>query len=151
LGDFDLSSLLSWVKQNPSNFVMANGQTPTATATPSTGYVDSTGSWFGDLLTTGTETNIGAFGGKDINGNNLNGWANTGLGVANAALGAWQSMQQMDLARDQLAFQKDAFAKNWAAQRKTTNSALADRQNARLGANPTGYESLDSYMAKNGI
>ncbi len=143
MGDFDISSLLSWIKQNPTNYVTTNGQAPVATG--------GTSNWFSDLLSPGTDTNIGAFGGKDTDGNITNGWANTGLGVANAALGAWSGMQQLDLAKEQLAFQKDAFAKNWDAQKKTTNSALADRQNARLGANPTGYESLNSYMNKNGI
>jgi hypothetical protein len=108
------------------------------------------GEYLKNVTTAGSKQNIAMFGGK-IGDNQVNGMANTLAGGVSSIADLWSGMQQLNLARDQLAFQKDAFNKNWAAQRTTTNTALADRQRARLGANPTGYESLDSYMGKNGI
>ena len=62
---------------------------------------------------------------------------------------------QLDLAEDQFGFQKDFANRNLQNQAKTVNTALSDRQNARIGSvgdpniSGTGYESLASYMDKN--
>lgn len=79
-------------------------------------------------------------------------------GVLGAGLGAIQGfgnlylgMKQYGLAKDQLAFSKDAFAKNFAAQAKMTNASLADRQAARVASNAGAYESVGNYMSKYGV
>lgn len=70
----------------------------------------------------------------------------TGLG------NAYMGMKQFGLAEDSLDFQKDAFSKNFEAQKRTTNAQLADRQRARLAANPNGgYQSEAEYMSKFGV
>ena len=67
--------------------------------------------------------------------------------IANGYLG----MKQLGLAQDQFNFQKDAFNKNWAAKKATTNSALEDRQRARVASNSGAYQSVGDYMNQYGI
>ena len=97
----------------------------------------------------------GMLGWKDKDGIQHMGWGGLALGAGQALFGAWDGMRNYNLQRDQLAFSKDAFAKNWDAQRKTTNSQLADRQAARLasreGAGSSPYQSVGDYMKQNGI
>lgn len=80
-----------------------------------------------------------------------NGWfspvAQTGLGMFNA----WQGMQALDLGKDQLAFQRDAFERNYANQVQTLNTALEDRQRARVSADPTAHQNVDDYMNRNKV
>lgn len=73
------------------------------------------------------------------------------LGVATGLSNAWMGMKQYDLAKDSLAASKDQFAKNFGAQQKTTNAALADRQAARVASNPGAYASVSDYMKQYGI
>lgn len=61
------------------------------------------------------------------------------------------AMKQLGLAQDQFNFQKDAFNKNWAAKKATTNSALEDRQRARVASNSGAYQSVGDYMNQYGI
>lgn len=93
----------------------------------------------------------GALGKTFKDGSSINGWGGAALGAASSLFGAWNGMEQNKLARESLNFQKEAFNRNFENQRKLTNSSLRDRQNARLGANPNGYEATDSYLAKNGV
>lgn len=74
-----------------------------------------------------------------------------GLGAAQGLMNGWMGMQQLKLGKESLAASKDQFAKNFAAQQKTTNAQLADRQAARVAANPTAYQSVGDYMKQNGI
>lgn len=81
-----------------------------------------------------------------------------GLGVANTVLGgvqalgnAWLGFQQLKLGKENLAFQKDAFNKNYANQVRTTNTALLDRQKARYAANPDAYQKPDDYLSQNKV
>lgn len=67
--------------------------------------------------------------------------------IANGYLG----MKQLGLAQDQFNFQKDAFNKNWEAKKATTNSALEDRQRARVASNSGAYQSVGDYMNQYGI
>lgn len=77
------------------------------------------------------------------------------LGAAQGLMNGWLGMQQLDMAKQQFGFQKDAFAKNWGAQKNTTNAQLRDRQEARLasrqGASTNPYQSVGDYMNQNGI
>ena len=79
------------------------------------------------------------------------GWGAPALGIASGLSSAWLGAKQYGLAKDQLAASKDQFNKNYAAQQKTTNSALADRQAARVASNPTAYASVGDYMKQYGI
>ena len=73
------------------------------------------------------------------------------LGAAQGLGNMYMGMKQYGLAKDSLANNKDQFAKNYAAQRQTTNASMEDRQRARIASNGSAYESVGSYMSKNGI
>ena len=73
-----------------------------------------------------------------------------GLGALSSAFGAFNGYKQTKLAKQQLAFQKDAFNKQWGAQRNLTNSHLEDRQKQRVARNPNAM-SVAEYMNKYGI
>ena len=62
------------------------------------------------------------------------GWFSPAVQGLGTAANAWLGMQQLDLAKQQLAFQKDAFAKNWSNQVQLTNQQLYDRDVARRAA-----------------
>ena len=79
------------------------------------------------------------------------GWGAPALGVASGLTNAWMGMKQYDLAKDQLSASKEQFNKNFGAQQKTTNAALADRQAARVASNPGAYTSVSDYMKQYGI
>lgn len=91
------------------------------------------------------------FGGHDSSGMKTNGALGAGLGIAQGLGSAYMGMRQYGLAKDQLAFQKSAYNKNYAAQRQSTNTGLQDRQAARVASNSGAYESVGSYMDKNRI
>lgn len=78
-----------------------------------------------------------------------------GLQTFGSLMGAWNGYQQNKLAKQQLAFQKDAFNKQYSAQRNLTNSQLEDRQRNRVYQNEqtgrTGTMSVAEYMDKYGI
>lgn len=69
---------------------------------------------------------------------------------AGALMQGYTGFKQLGIAKDQLAFQKDVFAKNWANQVATTNSQLRDRQNARRGAS-SSYQDTDGYLQQNQV
>lgn len=87
----------------------------------------------------------------DSNGVTAQGWGMPALGVANGLLNAFMGMKQYGIAKDTLAEGKRQFQLNYDAQRTTTNSALEDRQRARVASNPGAYQSVGEYMATNGI
>lgn len=93
----------------------------------------------------------GFLGSTAANGVKTQGWGGTALGVAQGLGSAFLGMKQYGLAKDQLAQGKEQFAKNYAAQQKTTNAAFEDRQRARVAANPGAYQSVGDYMKQNGI
>lgn len=79
------------------------------------------------------------------------GWGMPALGAAQGIFNAYMGMKQYGLYKDQLAESKRQFGLNYSAQRQTTNAALEDRQIARVASNPTAYQSVGDYMAKNSI
>lgn len=79
------------------------------------------------------------------------GWGGTALGVGQGLFNAWMGLQQYGLAKDQLREGKRQFGLNYDAQVKTTNSALEDRQRARVASNPGAYQSVGDYMTQYGI
>lgn len=77
---------------------------------------------------------------------------NAGVGVFNAALDAVSAYKALKLGKENLAFQKDSFNRNFEAMKGTTNAQLADRQAARVRNYGTGvYDSVADYMAKYGV
>lgn len=94
-----------------------------------------------------------AFGGGEGGGQ---GWAPQGL-IALSGLGsAWTGMQQLELGKDTLDFNKAAYNTNLANQVQLTNSSLEDQQRARIGStgnnNANGsYDSLSAYMDKSRV
>jgi hypothetical protein len=117
------------------DFVNANPNAGTAVGLPATGpsWWDS----FGGYTTT--------------DGTKVNGWGGAALGLAQGLSGAYMGMKQYGLAKSQLAFSKDAFNKNYAANKATVNASMEDRQRARVASNAGAYQSVGDYMAKNGI
>ena len=80
---------------------------------------------------------------------------NAGVGVFNAALGAISAYKALKLGKENLAFQKDSFNKNFEAMKRTTNAELADRQRSRVqydADNGTNSNmSVAEYMAQYGV
>lgn len=79
------------------------------------------------------------------------GWGGMALGTASALGNAFMGMQQYGLAKKTLAENQRQFQANYDAQRQTTNTALEDRQRARVAANPGAYQSVGDYMRENGV
>jgi hypothetical protein len=79
------------------------------------------------------------------------GWGGLALGGAQALGSLYMGMQQYKLAKDTLASNKAQFERNFDAQKTTTNSALEDRQRARVASNPGAYQSVGDYMNQNGV
>lgn len=92
------------------------------------------------------------FGGTDTNtGITSKGWAPMALGIGQAIFGGMQGMKAQRLAEDQFKESKRQFDLNYGAQRDSTNTALEDRQRARVAANPGAYASVSDYMSANRI
>ena len=79
------------------------------------------------------------------------GWGGMALGAVSGLANAFMSMQQYGLAKKTLAENQRQFNLNYGAQRDTTNTALRDRQAARVASNPGAYQSVDDYMRENQI
>ena len=79
------------------------------------------------------------------------GWGGLALGAAQGLGNAWMGMKQYGLAEDAFEESKRQFGLNYEAQKKLTNSQLADRQRARVASNPNGYQSEAEYMAQYGV
>lgn len=112
----------------------ANGIDLADTAITSPGPGNGAGNWWD-----------GALGTRDKQG-----WGGLALGGAQALGSLYMGMKQYQQAKDQLAFQKDAFNKQYAANQSLTNSRLEDRQARRVLENPNATSVAD-YMAKWGV
>lgn len=93
----------------------------------------------------------GFLGGRDANNNQFQGWGGLALGGLQGLGSLYMGMKQYGLAKDQLGFQKDAFSKNYEAQKMATNTQLEDRQRARVASNSGAYQSVGDYMKQNGV
>ena len=87
----------------------------------------------------------------DKNGLRTDGWGGLALGGLSAASNMFMGMQQYKMAKETLANSKAQFERNFEAQKTTTNSALEDRQRARVASNSGAYESVGSYMDRNKV
>lgn len=88
---------------------------------------------------------------RRADGTTSGGYGMAALGVAQGLGNLYLGMKQYNLAKDTLAANKEQFAKNYEAQRTTTNAQLRDRQNARVASNPGAYQSVSDYMRDNEI
>lgn len=93
----------------------------------------------------------GLLGSTDKNGLRTDGWGGLALGGLSAASNMFMGMQQYKMAKETLANSKAQFERNFEAQKTTTNSALEDRQRARVASNSGAYESVGSYMDRNKV
>ena len=114
---------------------------PTASMSPMS-LLDQFKGWAGDS---------GFLKTKNADGTETGGWGGLALGAVSGIANAYMGMQQYGLAKDQLAFQKDSFNKNYAAQRQSMNTQLEDRQRARVASNSGAYQSVGDYMNQNRI
>jgi len=104
------------------------------------GLGGSQGNSFGGMLSS-----------KGADGSVTQGWGGQALGAATGLANAYTGFKNLKIAKDTLKFNKDKFAKNYDAQKRTTNASLEDRQRGRVASNAGAYESVGSYMDKNGI
>lgn len=88
---------------------------------------------------------------KNADGSITGGWGSFGWDVLKGATNAYLGMQQLDLAKKNLAFNEDSFWANFNTQKQLTNTRLEDRQRARVASNPGAYQSVSEYMTKNGV
>ena len=84
------------------------------------------------------------------NGTKVNGVGGTALGVLQGLGSAYMGMRQYGLAKDQLAFSKDAFNKNYALQKSTMQGRVDGKARARYAADPggSGAANADAYVAQ---
>ena len=142
------SSLLNWQALQPN--------TPFNGTGPQLSFTGAPNSWQAPITSTAALASEPTFsqmllGGKLTDGSVTTGMLSPLLDLAKTGFSGWLGLQNLDLAKDTLAFQKDAFSKQFENQRTLTNSELRDRQAARVAANPTAYQSVDEYMRQNGV
>lgn len=92
----------------------------------------------------------GMLGGKNADGTSFNGWGGAALGALQGIGSAYMGMKQYGLAKDQLAFSKDAFNKNYALQKSTMQGRVDGKARARYAADPggSGAANADAYVAQ---
>lgn len=123
--------------QNPNT---AAGAAVTGAAAPTT-----TTNWMGVQVEPMTGT-TGGFSGGGFSGN-----MNMILGGVQTLGNLWNSYQQNKLAKEQFAFQKDAFQTNLANQTQTYNTALEDRIRARHHTEGKSSGETDAYLDEHSL
>lgn len=109
----------------------------------------SLGSVNPELMKSVSGVNAPSATGFGFNAGTIQGIGSTMQGIG-AGIGAWGALEQADIAKEALAFQKETFAKNWANQVAMTNTRLRDRQAARASASSFAQD-VDSYMKENAV
>lgn len=74
---------------------------------------------------------------------------NAAINGIGALTGAYLGFQQLRMAKDNLRFQKDAWAKNYANQAQSYNTSLEDRTRARYSARETDESKIQEYLNRN--
>jgi hypothetical protein len=122
------------------------------------GFSPIGGNWLSNMFGGGGSQGGGLFSANSMFGGintktgvGTQGWVPIALGLGQALFGAMQGRQAVGLAKDQFKEARRQFDLNFDAQRKTTNTALEDRQRARVASNPTAYQSVEDYMNKNRV
>lgn len=73
------------------------------------------------------------------------------LGAIQTLGSLWNSFQQNKMAKESMAFQKEAFATNLANQEQSYNTALEDRINARYVTEGKSQAEANAYIQKNSL
>ena len=76
---------------------------------------------------------------------------NLGLNLGSTLLNGYLGMKQYGLAKDSLAFEKDSFNKNYAAQKQLTNNQLRNQAQSKINMGRSDAIPVEEYMAKYGI
>lgn len=148
-------SNLDWAEilgaYGPTNYTsvmpeqLAAAQSSLASYTPSTTDTN----WFTDFGKKLRDSGFLTYKDKET-GDLVQGW---GMPVISTAFGLgnlYLALKNYGIAKDSLKFQKDAFNKNYTAQRNLINSSLEDRQRRRVQENPNATP-VDQYMAQYGV
>ena len=145
LNNFDISSGVpsgdsAWSSLSSGLGALTKGQAASTTPVVITGTNDPT-IW--QSLT----------GYKDLKGNDIAGYGTTGLGLLSGAMNMWNSYQANQLAKDQFAFQKEAFNKNLAASIKAYNNSLTNQANRMAARGDSAMHGMtaDEYVSKYGM
>lgn len=141
LNGSDYSSLANYAPP-PTLAAPDLGALSTVQAGASPSVLGGIGDWF---------NNSGILGKTLGDGTKVQGWGSPALGAASGLLNGYLGFQQLKLAKDAAAQNKRQFEMNYAAQTKTTNAALEDRQRARVASNSSAYQSVGDYMKQYGI
>lgn len=141
----------SFMVPQPQYYDQIFGGYGSGTNLMSTNPVVQPNATFGNSLSQfpGQATPINSFGLDNMLG--PNGWGGLALGVGQGLFSGYLGLQQLGMAKKAFGENQRQFNLNYDAQRRTTNSALEDRQRARLASNPGAYESIGSYMDRNGV
>lgn len=127
----------------PSVALLGSGPTASATPAGNPNMMQRFNSWLQDsgaLSKIDTQTGV-----------KTDGWGNLAVGTGLGLMNAFMGMKQYGLAKKQFDFQRDAFERNYGAQRQSINTQLEDRQRARVASNPGAYQSVGEYMNRNSI
>ena len=84
------------------------------------------------------------------NGSNMMGNIGKGGDLLTGLFGAYLGYRQLQLAKQDLNFRRDAFQKQFNVQKNLTNSKLEDRNNRRLAEGLTTRSTAD-FMAQYGV
>ena len=118
----------------------------------SQGVMGQMGNWWnGARGEGGFLSNQSLFGGTDANGMQQQGSFLPMIQAMGSLGQGYLGMQQLNLAQDQFAFNKETFAKNWANQTKLTNDALYNNEVRRRSVTGEQAVSKDDYLAKEGV
>lgn len=153
-GGFDVSSMFNYGKAPTSPFtgqpdLLASIMPNTLQGMDLGGSTNATGNMFNGL--SGWLEDSGFLGRTLGDGTKVQGWGGAAIGLGQGLLNGWMGMKNLGLMKDQLNFSKEQYRNNYEAQKKTTNSALEDRQRARVASNPGAYQSVGDYMKGYGI
>lgn len=142
----DYSSLASYQAMPPVDYGLDFSSMPTGgLGFQSNGFSLQTPNLTGGMGNGPTNTSIPFFSTRDQQG-----YGSFALQGASALANLYLGMKQYGLAKDQLAFQKDSFNKQFDANRSLTNSRLEDRQARRVLENPNAT-GVAEYMSKWGV
>lgn len=143
LFDYNYNNQFSATGLNPS---LTAGTTPTASSfNPSAFATNNTNTIGSAINPTSTPTSS-----STLPALNLQNVA-TGLNALSGITQAYTGLQQLSLARDSFAFNRDLATTNLSNQARTVNTQLEDRQVRRLDAQGRDYSSLSSYLQKSRV
>lgn len=141
LMDMSYNPTQSSVLTSPMNF-MGSGTTSPA----NTGMMSAFTNWLGG------DTGRALFGGTDpTTGFQSMGMVSPAMQGLGALFQAWNGMQTLGLAEDQLKFQQNAFNTNLANQKQVYNTALEDRIRGRSSEYAGKEEDVDKYMSEHSL